>query len=522
MTSEIPSHNLEELLNASIALIKNPKLTTEDLMTYIKGPDYPTGGIIINKNDLVSLYETGTGKVTIRSKLHTEEGTYGKTNIIIDEIPYSQSGRKSALIQEIIEGVKNRTLDEISDIRDESNKEEIRIVLEVKKGIDIDNFLNKLYAKTKLQDSISYNFLLLHNGQPEVINLKEYLKIYLDFQKELILNEAKLNLKQANSSLEILDGLLLALDNIDTIIATIRNSKNSTIAKNCLMTGDISKIEFKLAKDKKIASKFAFSESQAKAILELRLQRLCGLEILTLEKEKKDLLRKIKKLEKILTSKAELNKVLNEQLEDLKKYSGKRKTKITNTKVEHYTEKVVVSDVTIAIDRFLYVKAIDGAIETTNMKYSLKGKTNEKLCIFTDKGNLYQIKINSLPKGKLKDKGSPLDVVCGFKEKNENILLIGTDSNFENRNIVFLLRSGYLKQVPFKEYNSNYKCIVATKLYDSELIGIQSFKPTDKLKFKTNKRNIEISLKEFGVHSKSNKGNKCISFRKDEEISEII
>lgn len=522
MTSEIPSHNLEELLNASIALIKNSKLTTEDLMTYIKGPDYPTGGIIINKNDLVSLYETGTGKVTIRAKIHTEEGSYGKNNIIIDEIPYSQSGRKTFLIQEIIEGVKNRTLDEISDIRDESNKDSIRIVLEVKKGVNIDNFLNKLYAKTKLQDSISYNFLLLHNGQPEVINLKDYLKIYLEFQKELIINETKVELKEANNRMEILDGLLIALDNIDTIIATIRNSKNSVIAKNCLMTGDTSKIEFKLAKDRNIASKFSFTEAQAKAILDLRLQRLCGLEILTLEKEKKDLQKKIKKLEKILTSKTELNKVLNTQLEDLKKYSVKRKTKITNTKVEHYTEKVIVSDVTIAIDRFLYIKVIDGSAATTNMKYSLKGKSDEKLCIFTDKGNLYQVKVSALPKGKLKDKGSPLDVICGFKEKNENILLLGTNSDFEKKNIVFLLKSGYLKQVPFTEYVSNYKCIVATKLYDSELVGIQSLNPNDKFKFKTNKRNMEISLKEFGVHAKANKGNKCINFRKDEEITSII
>ena len=521
MRADIPPHNLEELLNAAIALVKKPKLTIDDLMEYVKGPDFPTGGSIVNQKDLIDLYKTGQGRINIRAKIEKETGSYGKTNLIIKEIPFSQSGRKSALIQEIITAIKNRVLDEITDIRDESNKDEMRIVLEIKKDVDINNFLNKLYNKTKLQDSVSYNFLALNKGEPVIFNLKQYFELYLEFQRELIVNKTTMLLNKAKTRLEIVEGLLVAIQNIDAIIDTIRNSKNVTIAKKCLMTGDTTSITFRLAKNKTIASKFHFSEAQAQAILDMRLQRLCGLEITTLEKEQKDLLKKIANYEKILSSKTELNKELIKLLESLKQYSSPRRTVITNKNLDKVVEKKIFSDVTVLIDRFLYVKMVDGKIEDPHAKYTLNAKTDEKLCVFTDKGNLYQIKLDTLPKLKTKDKGSPLDVLCKFKEKNENILLVGTDKQLKGTQIVFLLKSGFLKQVLFDEYVSNYKCIVATKLYDSELVGILTLKQKDKISIKTNKRTIEINLDKFEKHSKTHKGNKCITFRKDEEIESL-
>jgi len=522
MKSYIPPHNLSELLDASAYLLKKPKATITELMEYIKGPDFPTGGIIVNQKDLLDIYSTGVGKITVRAKIKKETGKAGKTNLVITEIPYSMTGRKSALIQELITAVKNRVLDEISDIRDESNKNEIRVVLEVKKDVDVNQLLNKLYIKTKLQDNISCNFLVLNNQEPFIMNLKQYLEIYLEFQKELIINETNLSLKKALKRLEIVDGLIFAIQNIDAIIDTIRNSKTVTLAKKCLTTGDITGITFKLAKNKTIASKFHFSEVQAQAILDMKLQRLCGLEIKTLEKEKKELEKNIAKYNKILSNKSELNKKISELLMALKKYSVERKTVITNKTTEKIVEKKVVSDITIAIDRFLYAKVLDGTQTCDNMKYVLHGKSDEKLCVFTDKGNLYQIKIDTIPKGKMKDKGSPLDVLCKFKEHNENILLLSTDKELMNKQIIFLLKSGYLKQVSYKEYISNYKCIVATKLYDSELIGILAVTSKETITIKTNKRELKIKLDSFEKHTKGLKGNKCITFRKDEEILKLI
>lgn len=521
MTSEIPSHNLGELLDGALALLKKPKSTVKDLMQYVKGPDYPTGGIIVNQADLQQLYETGSGKVQVRAKIKVEEGSFGKTNLIVQEIPYSMSGRKSDMIADLIQLTKNRVLDEITDIRDESNKDEIRLVIEVKRDTNIQKFLNKLYTKSKLQTPISYNFLVLQNQTPVIVNLKDYLQSYLDFQKELIIRETTRKRNRAKERLEVLSGLLTAIDQIDAIIETIRYAKNVATAKKCLMTGTTTGITFKLVKNKKVAEKFAFSELQATAILDMRLQRLCGLEIKTLEKEKKELEKQLEGYEKILSSSTELKKALQKEIESLRQFDKKRKTKITNQTLEKVTEEVKVSDLTIAIDRFFYLKLQDGKISVPNSKYCIHAKSNEKLCIFTDKGNLYQLKLSQIPKSKGTEKGSPLEILAGFKEKNENILLIGSDQDFQKKQIVFLLKSGYLKQVSFDEYQSNYKAIVATKLYDSELVDILAVPPKSKLKLKTNKRELALDLSSIDSHKKSQKGKKILTFRKGEEIQSI-
>lgn len=521
MTSEIPSHNLGELLDGALALLKKPKSTVKDLMQYVKGPDYPTGGIIVNQADLQQLYETGSGKVQVRAKMKVEEGSFGKTNLIVQEIPYSMSGRKSDMIADLIQLTKNRVLDEITDIRDESNKDEIRLVIEVKRDTNIQKFLNKLYTKSKLQTPISYNFLVLQNQTPVIVNLKDYLQSYLDFQKELIIRETTRKRNRAKERLEVLSGLLTAIDQIDAIIETIRYAKNVATAKKCLMTGTTTGITFKLVKNKKVAEKFAFSELQATAILDMRLQRLCGLEIKTLEKEKKELEKQLEGYEKILSSQTELKKALQKEIESLRQFDKKRKTKITNQTLEKVTEEAKVSDVTIAIDRFFYLKLQDGKLSVPNAKYCIHAKSNEKLCIFTDKGNLYQLKLSQIPKSKGTEKGSPLEILAGFKGKNENILLIGSDQDFQKKQIVFLLKSGYLKQVSFEEYQSNYKAIVATKLYDSELVDILAVPPKSKLKLKTNKRELSLDLSSIDSHKKSQKGKKILTFRKGEEIQSI-
>lgn len=530
MRTYIPTHNLGELIDATILLIQKPKSTIDDLMKFVKGPDYPTGGTIINKKDLKSLYETGNGKVVIRGKTKIESLSGGRNNLVITEIPYTSSGNKMALVTSIINLMKENKLNEVVDVRDESS-DDIRIVLEIKKGQNIDNVLNKLYKKTKLQDSENCNFLVIVDEViPKVVNLKEYLQNFIEFQEEITTNKYELLLEKATSRLEIVEGLLIANDMVDPIIETIRYAKNISTAKKCLMTGDITDISYKLKKNETLAKKFSFTEAQASVILDMRLAKLNNLEINAFEKEKNELLKKISNYEKILKSKTLLDKEIIKYLTEIKdKFATKRKTNIitSETNIVLEEETPIEEDVKVLIDRFGYLKVVDtvsvnrSSEDTLNtFKHNILIKSTDKLAILTNLGNIYQLKINDLPRLKMKDKGQPIDVLCGFKE-NEEILLIKPMNEIINGKILFVFDDGYVKNVEGKEYITRQKQTVATKLYNNNIYSIFNYANEKTLKVVSSKKTYEIDLQNQELHKKSVKGSKLIKLKTNETIKEI-
>lgn len=531
MRTYIPTHNLGELIDATILLIQKPKSTIDDLMKFVKGPDYPTGGTIINKKDLKSLYETGNGKVIIRGKTKIESLSGGRNNLVITEIPYTSSGNKMALVSSIINLIKENKLNEVIDVRDESS-EDVRIVLEIKKGQNIDNVLNKLYKKTKLQDTESCNFLVIvDNVIPKVVNLKEYLQSFITFQEEITTNKYQLLLEKAKSRLEVVEGLLIANDMVDPIIETIRYAKNVSIAKKCLMTGDTTDISYKLKKNETLSKKFSFTEKQASVILDMRLAKLNNLEINAYEKEKNDLLKNISTYEKILKSKSLLDKEIIKYLTEIKnKFAIKRKTNIINSETNIVLEEETPTeeDVNVLIDRFGYLKVVDTtsvnrSSEDTlsTFKHNILIKNTDKLAIFTNVGNIYQLKINDLPRLKMKDKGQPIDVLCGFKE-NEDILLIKPMNEITNSKILFIFDDGYIKNVEGKEYITRQKQTVATKLYNNNIYEILCYSNEKTLKVTTNKKTYEIDLTKQELHKKSVKGSKWIKLKTNEILTKVF
>lgn len=526
MSTEIPTHNLSEIIDAILAYMGNKKITTKELMKYVLGPDYPTGGIIVNKKDLLNLYETGNGKITIRSKIEVEPGTYGKTNLIITEIPYTFSGNKMKLLENIISLIKEKKLDEISEVRDESEGD-IRIVLEIKKGVNIDKFLKKLYAKSKLEDTQNCNFLVVKGTELLQIGLIDYIKEYVAFQQEIYTNKYNLLLDKEKHELEILEGLCLAYDQIDAIIETIRYSKNLVTAKKCLMTGDITNVNYRTKKLSTQAKKFLFTELQAQTILDMKLQRLNGLEINTIEKNKDKCLKNIESYEKILASKRMLNNIIKKDLTELKKQYGiKRKTKIIDANNVYVEEKpeLIEEDLTFVSDRFGYIKTIDRNIwdktseEIKNgYKYSMDILNTDKLIVITNAGTLYQIKVSDIPKCKLKDKGVSLPSLCKMTN-NEEIMFVNIFD--KTKEILFVFSDGYVKKVRMQEYESRMKKIVGTKLYNNEIVSVSIAEKT--LTIKGSKKEYTLDIKKIPLCKKGIKGNKLVKLKKDEIIESVV
>lgn len=534
MKTEIPSHNLNELCNAILAYIKKPSITTLELLEYLPAPDFCTGGIITNKDDMLNIYETGTGKITLRAKILQEDAGYGKTNLVITEIPYTQSGRVSKLIESLVEMVKDKKLDELSDIRDESGdgetEDDMRIVLEVKKNVDINKLLNKLYKKTKLQDTQGCNFLVIDKGQPRIISLRDYIALYLEFQEEILTKKYEILLRKANNRKEVLAGLLRAIDCIDIIIEVLRGSKSQEVVRKCLMNGDTTEVNFKTKKNEKLASKFDFTEIQVNAILDMKLQRLINLEMTKLISEENELLKKIKEYEGILSSKKKLYKVISDNLKELQKnYSKERKTKIINSVVvEDYKEaEIVEEDIQILIDRFGYIKTVDlvsiqrSSAETLKQfKQIFTTKNTDKLCLFTNKGNLHQIKLTDIPKGKIKDKGQPLDVLCKF-EKDEEVILTIPFNHLADSKVIFAYNDGLIKKVNGSEYETTRKKIVATKFFDNKLIGIKAVTTQEKLVLRSDRKDYVVDILDMPEVGKLIKGDKIKLLKKD-ELKEIV
>ena len=486
MTTNIPTHNLGEVIDAVCAYMDNVNITTQELMQYCPGPDFPTGGLVVNKSELPAIYETGTGKIKLRGKVVFEPAQKRgeKDKLVITEIPYTMIGANiGKFISDVVELIESKKATDIVDISNESSKEGIRIVLELKKNADVENLKNLLYKKTKLEDTFGVNMLAIVDGRPETLGIKKIIEHHINFQYEITTRKYTTLLNKELANKEIKEGLIRACDIIDLIIEILRGSSNLKMAKECLMTGNAEGIKFKSEASKKQASQLDFTERQASAILEMRLYKLIGLEILALQKEYDEACKKIARYEKILGSRKEMAKVIKEDLMKIKKeYAVDRRTVIEDGKEAVFIEKKIPEqEVMFIMDRFGYAKTIDMAAYERNKeavhneyKYIFSCMNTDKICIFTDNGMLHQIKVKDIPfSTKFRDKGTPIDNLGNYDSSGERIIYLCASERIRQKRLLFVTKLGMMKLVDTSEFDVMKKTVASTKLTDGdELIGI--------------------------------------------------
>ena len=484
MATSIPTHNLGEIVDAVKAYMKNNDISTKQLMKYLKGPDFPTGGIVVNKDELLDIYESGTGKIKIRGKVDVEEVKGGRKKIIISEIPYTMIGAGiGKFLNDVCSLVETKKTNDILDISNQSSKEGIRIVIEVKRDADVDNLINMLYKKTRLEDTFGVNMLAVADGRPEVLGLKKIIEHHVDFQFELATRKYQTLLRKEQDKKEIQEGLIKACDVIDLIIEILRGSSSVKDAKECLTKGITDNINFKSRISQKMASMLRFTERQATAILEMRLYKLIGLEIQALMKEHEETLANIRKYEDILNNYDSMAQVIMDDLDAFKKeYAVSRRTRIENAEEAVFEEKKIEEqEVVFLMDRFGYAKTVDVAVYDRNReaadkenKYVVNCMNTGKLCLFTADGKMHQIRVSDLPYGKFRDKGLPIDNVSNFDSTKEEIVYLCDDRQLFFTSFLFVTRQGMIKKVDGSEFQVAKRTIAATKLQpDDEVVSIQ-------------------------------------------------
>ena len=480
MTTSTPPHNLAEVIDAFKAYMRNPEISTRELMRYIQGPDFPTGGIVTNKDELLEIYETGVGKVKIRGKVEYEKVKGGKTNVVITEIPYPMIGMNiSKFLQDVATLVESKKTQDVVDISNQSSKEGIRIVIELKKDADAENFVNLLYKKTRLEDTFGVNMLAISNGKPETMGLRQILQANMDFQFEIATRKYTNLLAKEMAKKEIQEGLIKACNIIDLIIEILRGSKDRTMAKNCLVEGKVDGIKFKSKESKVMASNLSFTEKQANAILEMKLYKLIGLEINALIQEHEDTLANIFRYEDILDRRDAMAQVIINELDEYRQeYGVPRKTLIDNAAEATYKEKEIEEmDVVFLMDRFGYARCVDvptyernkDAADAEN-KYVFICKNTGKVCLFTSSGQLHTIKVMDLPMGKFRDKGKPIDNISNFNSATEEIVYITSQTQLNLRQVIFVTKQGMTKIVDGGEFDVSKRTVAATKLNDGDSV----------------------------------------------------
>lgn len=466
MSTSMPPHNLAEICDVCIAYIRNRLISVEELMYIMPGPDFPTGGIVANRSDLLNIYRTGTGKIKLRGKIEIELGRRksDKDRLIVTEIPYTMIGAGlNKFLQDVADLVESKKLPEVVDISNQSDKNGTRIVLELRKDADIDRVKNMLYKKTKLEDSFGVNMLAIAQGRPETLNLLSILQNFLDFQYENATKKYNILLEKEIEKKEIQEGLIRACDCIDQIIAILRKSKNISLARERLMT------------------ELEFTQRQAQAILEMKLYKLIGLEVEALVKENRQTLKNIKNYTKLLQSQKSMDEVLIADLLEIKEKFGRQR----RTSLEDAEEAVVVElpkvaqKIVFVMDRFGYAKTMDFGLFEKNRetveseyKYVVPMMSDDKVCIFTDLGLLHQVKAENILSGKLRDKGIPLDNLCKLDTSKEEIRFIASFAQVsdEEKRLLFVTELGLIKQIDGKELSTNNRQVVATKLGEGDKV----------------------------------------------------
>lgn len=495
MTTSTPSHNLVEVLKAEEYLIDTPGASIEELMDFVKGPDFPTGGIVANSNDLLEIYKTGTGKIRVQGRV-THEKNRQINRLVITEIPYTMIGAGIAnFLNDVAMLVDSKQIPDIVDISNQSSKEGIKIVLDLKKNVseeDAEKIKTVLLSKTKLEDTFGVNMLAIANGRPETLTLKSALEYHISFLFEINTRKYTTMLAKEKEKAEVQEGLIKAIDVLDAVIETIRGSKTKTEAKECLMTGKVDNIKYRIAEDKKIAKTFDFTELQADAILDMRLSRLIGLELEALKKENEKTKQNIEKYIKILSDKKYMKKVIKDDLESIiKEYGQPRKTSIKNI------EKAVIKKEApkafkevVLMDKFGYVRAVSDTVYEKNKeaadsesKWVIPVMSDDKVVFITENGIMHTVPANKIPFGKFRDKSIPVDNVSTLDTTTDLILYAEAmrdmtgetarstaDETASSKNVyVIVTNLGGVKKLPGAEFSVKSKNTKYIKLKDGEV-----------------------------------------------------
>ena len=487
MTTSIPPHNLGEVINAVKAYMLDENISTKELMRYIQGPDFPTGGIVTNKDDLLQIYETGTGKIKIRGRVETEKGKNGKTNVVITEIPYPMIGANiGKFLSDVAALAESKKTNDIVDISNQSSKEGIRIVIELRKDADVDNFINMLYKKTRLEDTFGVNMLAIADGRPETMGLKQIIKANVDFQFEVNRRKYETLLAKEQEKKEVQEGLIKACNVIDLIIEILRGSRDRAMAKACLVDGITEGIKFKSKESAVMAAYLRFTENQANAILDMRLYKLIGLEIEALISEHEETLSNIYRYEDILERKSSMAQVIMNEMDAMKReFSQKRRTIIDNLEEAVFEEKKAEEmDIYCLVDRFGYTRTVDVATYERNQeaanaenRFVFPCKNTGRICLFTNTGQLYTVKVSDIPFGKFRDKGIPLDNVSNFDSSKEQLLLAASQSDLNLYRLLFVTKQAMAKIVDGGEFDVMKRTVAATKLSDGdEVVDVTVYK----------------------------------------------
>ena len=496
MVTSTPPHNLGEVIDAVTAAIMNEKITTEELMQYVKGPDFPTGGIVINKDELPEIYRTGTGKIRLRGRVEVEQVKGGKERIVITEIPYTMMGANiGKFLNDVAALVETKKTTDIVDISNQSSKDGIRIVLELKKNADTRNLINMLYKKTRLEDTFSVNMLAVVNGRPETLGLKSIVEHHIEFQFELSTRKYKNLLGKELAKKEIQEGLIKACDVIDLIIEILRGSKSRDQVRKCLVDGVTEGIRFKTKTSEKAAKKLRFTENQANAILDMRLYKLIGLEIQALEAEHSETLQNIAVYEDILNNYRSMAKVIIRDLDQMKKqFAVPRKTTIENGEEAVFEEKKAEEmEVVVLMDRFGYARSVDTAVYERNResadaenRFVIRCMNTDRLCVFTDTGRQHLLKVADLPYGRFRDKGTPIDNLCNYTSAEEGILFVEALERVKHATLLFATEQAMLKKVDGAEFDVAKRTIQAAKMSEGDrLLAVKILEKQEQIVLQT-------------------------------------
>ncbi len=531
MATSIPPHNLGEVIDGVIAYMKNPDITTQEMMEIIPGPDFPTGGIVINKDELAQIYETGTGRIRLRGKVEIERVKGGKERILITQIPYMMIGANiSKFLNDVYSLVETKKTTDIVDISNQSSKEGIRIVIDLKKGADAQNIVNLLYKKTRLEDTFGVNMLAVADGKPETMGIVDIIRHNVQFQYELATRKYTTLLAKERDKCEIQEGLIKACDVIDLIIEILRGSKSVKQAKACLVDGITEGINFRSKLSKTTAQMLRFTERQADAILDMRLYRLIGLEIEALEQEHEETLKNIAFYEKILKSRAAMAKVLMREFVELKEeYATPRRTVIENAEEAVYEEKAPEAvPMVLLMDRFGYVKSVDVPTYERN-KEAAEGEyreaipcmSDERICLFTDTGQLHLVKMEDVPFGKFRDRGIPVDNICNYSSGTENIVGLVSLGDIRDKTMLFVTKTGMIKRVEGDEFDVAKRTTSATKLSDGDsLICAGLIEEGDTVVMQSDKNYfLRIAAEDVPEKKKGAIGVRGMKLRDDETLS---
>ena len=478
MATSIPPHNLGEVVDAVKAYMKNNDISVKGLMRYLKGPDFPTGGLVVNKDDLLKIYETGTGKLRVRGKVETVKLKGGRQQLVITEIPYTMIGANiGKFLNDIASLVENKKTTDIVDISNQSSKEGIRIVLDLKRDADVENLTNMLYKKTKLEDTFGVNMLAVADGRPETLSLKQVIEHHVDFVFDITTRKYTTLLNKEQEKKEIQEGLIKACDVIDLIIEILRGSKSREQVKKCLVDGATEGIRFKSKSSEKAAQKLRFSEKQAAAILDMRLYKLIGLEIEALQADYAETMKNIARYEDILNNYDSMAEVIMKDLDQIKKeYGTRRRTVIENAEEVVYEEKKMEEmEVTFLMDRFGYMRIIDKSAYERNKeaanaenKYVFNCMNTDKICIFTDNGKMHSVKVADIPLVRFRDKGTPADNLSNYDSARERMLYVAPLAAVKESTLLFVTASSMCKLVAGEEFDVAKRTIASTKLTEGD------------------------------------------------------